>query len=224
MFQLLNKIPFTYPWILKNAIGKDVKTILDVGCGTGELMVNLSKGENWGIVGVDIYGPALKKAKKTGVYKELYQSDILKLPKNLTKRKYDVVFSSQVVEHLPKEKALELIGQLEKLAKKRVVITTTVGFMKFNPLEPHHDHLHDENPFQKHKSGWSSSEFKEMGYISRGQGLFIIYREGYLARKLPRLVLPILQVISLAFSPIVFFFPILGTYQINYKIKNAKNK
>ena len=213
----IRTIPFTYPWILSTGIG-DAKTILDVGCGTGELIQMLGKGKKWEVTGVDVYGPSIKQAAKTKAYKKLLKTDITKLPKLVTSKKYDVIFSSQVVEHLPKKKALALIKQMEKMAKKRVVISTTVGFMHFLPLQEVHEHEHDDNPYQKHKSSWSPKEFKKLGYISRGQGLFLIYREGYLTHRLPRITHPLLYAVSLLFAPIVYFFPSIATYQINHKI------
>lgn len=212
----IRKIPFTYPWILMQAIG-DAKTILDIGCGTGELMQMLGQEKKWKVTGVDVYGPSIKAAKKTKAYKVLQKADILHLPKKITKQKYDVVFSSQVIEHLKKKDALRLIKQMESLAKKRVVVTTTVGFMHFLPLQEVHNHEHDENPYQKHKSSWDPIEFQKLGYMSRGQGLFLIYREGYLAHRLPLFLHPLLYGISLLFSPLTYFFPHLATYQVNHK-------
>lgn len=213
----LRAVPFTYPWILNNAIGK-AKTILDIGCGTGELMEMLGKEKKWQVTGIDIYGPSIKKAKKTKAYKVLYKGDITKLPTAVTKQKYDVVFSSQVIEHLPKNKSLVLLKQMEKLAKKRIVIGTTVGFMHFLPLQEVHEHQHDDNPYQEHKSSWKPNEFKNLGFITRGQGLFLVYREGYLSHFLPKIFHPVLYGLSLLFAPLVYFFPMLATYQINHKI------
>ncbi len=215
-------IPFTYPWILDRAIGNNIATILDIGCGNGELMKKLSIGKEWDITGVDIYKPTIKEAEKTKAYKNLYVSNIVKLPKSIKKNKYDLVFSSQVIEHLSKKDARLLIAQMEKLAVKRIVVTTTVGFMRFSPLEQVHHHKHDDNPYQEHRSSWDPKEFIKKGYTSRGQGLYLIYREGYLAHSLHHIFHPILFMISLLFSPIVYFRPSIGTYQINWK--NSKRK
>lgn len=212
----IRRIPFTYPWILKTAIG-NATTVLDIGCGTGELMKMLAKDQGWYVIGVDAYGPSLKKARQTRVYKKLYKANISKLSKEITKKKYDVVFCSQVVEHLAKKDALALLKQMEKMARKRVVVSTTVGFMHFLPLQEIHGHEHDNNPYQKHQSSWSQKEFKKLGFVCRGQGLFLIYGEGFLAHTLPKVIHPILYAISLLFSPVVYFFPSFATYQINYK-------
>jgi SAM-dependent methyltransferase len=215
----LRKIPFTYPWILDRAVGDDCKTVLDVGCGEGGLMEAVSKGKGWEITGIDIHGPTIAKARKKKLYKKLYISDLMKFPDELKKKKFDLVFSSQVVEHLKKKDALKLMKQCEKLATKRVMISTTVGFMEFVPLEEVHCGKHDDNPHQKHVSGWEPKEFRELGYTSRGQGLFLIYKQGFLAHKLPRLFHPILFAVSMIFAPFVYFFPNLGTYQVTYKKK-----
>lgn len=211
----LRKIPFTYPWILDKAVGNDCKTVLDVGCGSGETMRGVSRGKRWIITGIDVHAPTLKNAKKTKIYKKLVKGDLTKFPKEITKQKYDLVFCSQVVEHLKKKDAKKLIKQCELVAKKRVMISTTVGFMKFHPLDFSDDDKN--NPFQKHVSGWSVSDFSKTGYNVHGQGLFLIYRDGYLAHKLPRFFQPLLLLVSMIASPVVYYLPNLGTYQINCK-------
>lgn len=214
----IQKIPFTYPWILDRAVGNDCKSVLDVGCGEGGLMEAISKGKKWIITGIDIHKPTVEKAKKRKIYKKLYVGNLLHFPKEIKKQKFDLVFCSQVVEHLKKKDAMQLIKQCEQLATKRIMISTTVGFMHFVPLEEVHNKIKDPNPHQKHISGWTTQEFKKRGYIVRGQGLGLIYREGFLAHKLPKQCMPFLSFISLIFAPLTYFFPSFATYQVNHKI------
>ena len=214
-FLFLRNIPYSYLWIMHRAIGNGEHTLLDIGSGNGAWMEAVSNGKQWEITGVEIYAPSVSVAKKRKIYKKLIQADVTKLPQSLLKQKFDVVFSSQVVEHLPKKKALTLIKQMEAMAKKRVVISTTVGFMHFCPLD--HCHEDEDNPYQKHQSAWSPEEFRKLGYTTHGQGLALVYREGRWGFKVPKFLLPILYIYAFLCSPLVYYFPQFGTYQVAYK-------
>lgn len=211
-----SSIPFSYHWIIRRVIGQP-KTILDLGCGEGDFSASLFGKNNFQITGVEIYPGSLKKAQKTGIYKKMIKSDIVKLPAGL-KSGYDVVFVSQAIEHLPKKKGLKALRVWEKKGRK-VVVTTPVGFVPFHQLERP---LQDQNPYQKHLSGWEVSEFRNLGYRVYGQGLGFLYRSS-LVKQLPPFCFPILNLISFLFSPFVYWIPELGMYQIAVKeIKNEK--
>ena len=76
--------------------------ILDLGCGEGELAKELffNKGESfvkleWGL---DNDKEMVKKAEKSGVYKQLIWGDAAKM--SLKSRTVDLVFSNSVLEHI----------------------------------------------------------------------------------------------------------------------------
>ena len=75
MNPILRRVPFTYPWILATAMGSDVKTVLDVGCGTGDLMAMLAEGNNWDITGVELFDDSINAAEATGAYKRIIKAD-----------------------------------------------------------------------------------------------------------------------------------------------------
>jgi SAM-dependent methyltransferase len=214
MNPILRKVPFTYPWILAMAVGDDIKTILDVGCGAGDLMAMIAKGKNWDITGVELFDDSIKAAQATNAYKKIIKADITKLPKEITDKKYDVVFSSMAVEHIPKAEALALIKQMEAMSIKRTVVTTIVGFYGFCPLDANGE---EKNPYQIHVSGWNPEEFRQMGYVTRGQGLALVWKEDCWAYKAPRFLRPLLFGFSLLCSPLVYFAVSLGVAQIACK-------
>lgn len=209
-----SKIPFSYHWILRKAIGSGQNTILDIGCGDGKLMGFLTEGKEWEIHGLELYDKAVTKAKKSGIYESVKKSDVTNVPKVDKFEKYDVVFASQIIEHLNKNNALSTLKEWEKLAKKRVVITTTVGYMEYDLLE----RIDDANPYQKHLSGWNIRELREIGYKVVGQGARFIYGPNGIARKYPK-YLPLLKIFAYILSPIVYKYPNLGTYMIAVKEK-----
>lgn len=195
-------------------MGDDVKTVLDIGCGTGDLMAMMAKEKNWDITGVELFDDSIKAAEATGAYKTIIKADITKLPQELLAKKYDVVFSSMAVEHIPKAEALALIKQMEAMSLKRTVVTTIVGFYGFCPLDANGE---ERNPYQIHVSGWEPEEFRQLGYVTRGQGLALVWKEGNWAYTAPRFLRPLLFGFSLLCSPLVYFFTSLGVAQITHK-------
>lgn len=188
---------------------KDAITILDVGCGDGATMATINFDKKYKVTGIDLYKPSLIKAKKTGVYNKLLLEDI----RNLQKKgeKYDVVFSSQVVEHLTKTEALKLIKVMETLAKKKTIIGTTNGFFPFHQIQGE-----DKNPLQVHKSGWKISEFQKSNYKVVGQGAGFVYKPWGLGHKFPALN-QVWFSLSYLLSPVQYLFPQLSTYIIAVK-------
>jgi phospholipid N-methyltransferase len=210
---LLKHIPYTYQWILRKAIGKQVRSVIDLGCGDGFLMKLLSFKENWLITGVEIYPDAFILARKSGVYQHIINSSITEIKKSQLNKKYDVVFCSQVLEHLSRKEVEQNMNIWEDLAKKRIVLTTTYGFFPYAPIEIK---IKEKNPYQRHHSGWKPDFFKKRGYVVRGQGIKFIYGQNGMARSLPSLM-PLWFFLGYIFAPLPYFFPNFGTYIVCWK-------
>lgn len=205
--------PYSYAWILHKSVSGNLKTVLDLGCGDGRLMRDLQNRNNWIVTGIDNYNNSVKNARISGVYRRVYKGNVFNLSSSVLKSKYDLVFSSQVVEHATKKEALKSIAKWENLAKKRIVITTTVGFFDYKPI----DNEIDENPLQKHLSEWRPKDFLERGYKVYGQGISFIYHKNAISRKLnfhPRFLWALLGYL---FSPIAYYFPKYATYMVASK-------
>ena len=202
--------------VLRNSIGNP-KTVLDLGCGEGTLMQFVSDGKNWQITGIEIYKKAIDVARKRNAYCKLIQGDLLKTIKNNLKSKYDVVFFSQVIEHVTRSQGEKILDEIEKLAKKRIIVGTPRGFM-----EQPHEFL-DGNPHQVHKSGWSIEDFTSRGYEVYGIGFWPIWSHHGLGRNANKFGIIVSNIISYLMSPFVYFFPILGAGIIAIKNKEKKN-
>ena len=85
------------------------KTLLDVGCGTGDFLVKAKKS-NWIITGVEPNASARKIAKEKTSHK------ILKDISESNSSKYDVITLWHVLEHVPN--LTEYISQLKQLLKR----------------------------------------------------------------------------------------------------------
>lgn len=126
--------------------------VLDLGCGTMNITGKLKCKV---IFGVDAYQPYIDELKAKG-YTYVYCGRIEKYLPDFKKNSFDVVLSIDSIEHMVKPAAIKSIGQMERVARKRVVIFTTIGFVKQE---------RDENPeFQKHRCGFLPQEFKDLGY------------------------------------------------------------
>lgn len=213
MKNILVCVPFTVPWAIRHHFGK-AKTILDVGCGDGSLMQSVNYDKKYKVVGVDLYGPSLKRAKKGAAYTKLLLCDIRKL--HFKDESFDVVLSHQVVEHFNKKEALKIISKMEKISRNKIIISTTNGFVPFIPLD-----VSDHNPLQIHKSGWAIEEMKTMGYRVFGHAARFIYHTetGLLYRF--RNFKHIFIMIAFILAPIIYYFPKPGTYIVAVRKKDG---
>lgn len=198
-------LPFSYMKLLRDFVG-EAKTILDLGCEDGRLLTLLSDGKDWKVTGVDIFQKNVNKAAKRKIYVKAIKGDILEISKKLIreKKKFDVVFCSQVIEHIDRKKGEEFLGLVDKLAKEKIIIGTPRGFM-----EQPHAFLGD-NPHQVHKSGWSEDDFRRRGYKVYGIGFGPVWSEEGLGRTYSKPLALLASIISYAFSPIVYYFPFLA--------------
>lgn len=211
--QVVSLIPFTYMWYLKRLVGSP-KTVLDLGCGNGGLMKQIYS-RDWKITGIDIYEKSLKEADKLGIYEKLINGDLVKVCKGLVRgrKKFDLVFCSQVIEHVSKEDGNKLLDLAEKLARKRIYFGTPCGFMEQPEV------FINGNPNQHHKSGWSLGEFKKKGYKVFGIGFYPVWSEKGFARGKNIITLYTSMMISYLLSPISFIVPSLASGIMALKIK-----
>lgn len=77
----------------------------------------------------------------------------------------DTVFLLDIIEHLEKSEAKKLIRLTERIARKQIVIFTTLGFMP-----QHHEGGRDAwglygGKWQEHKSGWWPKDFDQTWQI-----------------------------------------------------------
>lgn len=86
------------------------KSVLDFGCGTGDLLLML---KDYDITGIDNSRVALNMAKKRGLDCEL----LTKIPD----KKFDTIILSQVLEHIPDDWGT--LADLSGKANKRIIVS-----------------------------------------------------------------------------------------------------
>ncbi len=191
--------------LLKNFLKKS-DTVLDVGCGVNSPLLQIKK--TFKSTGIDVYKPVIQESKKKNIHDSYVLGDITKLSKFFKAKNFDSVISLDVIEHLTRKEGMVLMKNMEKIAKKNVIILTPNGFY-------HQDH-YDGNPHQEHKSGWKESDFLKLGYRVFGlRGLKYIRGECATITRKPWLFWGIIAFFS---EPFLLFFPFLS-YHL-FAVKN----
>jgi ubiquinone/menaquinone biosynthesis C-methylase UbiE len=206
MDYILSKIPLTYNWIMRKIVSGKVKTILDIGCGTGFPAEIINKDKNYEITGVDVFEPYVEICKRRKIFKEVILQDVRKL--SFESKSFDVVICFHLLEHLKRKDARDLIKKMEEIAKKRVALIIPVGNL---PQDEY-----DDNRYQKHLSEWTPGFFRIRGYKVIGQGPKFIYRNANVVQKFKGFSY-LLFLVSFLIQPVLMFKPEWATYMFCYK-------
>jgi len=100
--------------IIHSIIPDDVRTVVDVGCGNGDITETFS--ERWEVTGIDRSKTALSFAQVRSIL-----GAIRNLP--VKTASFDLVFCSEVIEHLPGQIFQSAIAELRRITKKYLLIT-----------------------------------------------------------------------------------------------------
>lgn len=193
-------VPFTALNTVGRSLGKSTRSILDVGCGDGEPMKFINRRRRFYAVGADIFEPYLQDCRRQENHGDLVRCDVRHLP--FQAKSFDVVLCMELLEHLDEAAGRNLIGRLEEIARRRVIISTPAG--------KHEQHEYDDNPHQEHKHIWHPAEMKRLGYEVRGHGLRNLGGMSGRQSPLPRLLRPLVDVAWVLAGPLVYFRPAWG--------------
>jgi ubiquinone/menaquinone biosynthesis C-methylase UbiE len=175
----------TYHDLIRSELDNaNVKSVLDVGCGEGNSIELIGKRDM--LVGIDTWKPYLEKAKERKIYDELICKDIKKM--DFKDKSFDAVIFISVLEHLTKEDGLKVIEDIQRIARKLVVVMTPSSFFEQDEF--------DDNPYQKHLSGHWESLLAEKGFEVRGTAGLKLNNS---TKRIPLLML--------LTQPLVHFFP-----------------
>lgn len=151
-------LPLSYIGILSKQLtvkNLEFRSALDVGGGPGRTFRRIRQLVPIPYaVGLDIFRPYILQAKEQKVYDDHVLAKASCLP--FKDSSFDVVVALQVIEHMHKEEALIAIKQMERIAKKKVILSTPRGVY---PQE-----AYDGNPYQVHESTWDIGEIESLGY------------------------------------------------------------
>ncbi len=100
--------------LILDYIPEEVVSILDIGCGNGIITNEL--GGKFQVCGVDISEEALKQVKGETI---VASADSIPVENNT----WDMVFSSEMLEHLPDDVLDKTMDEIKRIARKYVFIT-----------------------------------------------------------------------------------------------------
>ena len=153
--------PFTALHIVWSRLDKQAKSILDVGCGKGEPMTFINKDGKFDVTGIDLFQPYLEEAERKSVYRRLMIGNALSLP--FENKTFEVVICMEVLEHLEEREGIVLLSELERVAKKQILLTTPIG--------KYEQQAYDGNRYQEHKFIWTTRAIRSQGYKIWGTGI-----------------------------------------------------
>jgi SAM-dependent methyltransferase len=196
-----------YPWVpfgvlntVWRKIPENTKFILDAGCGKGQPMKFINRHHGYFAVGLDIYEPYLKQCDRQKIHDEYVRGNITALP--FKDRSFDVVLCLEVLEHLERRDGEKLLKELERVARKQVILSTPAG--------KYQQKTYDGNLYQEHKHIWSLDEMKQLGYKVTGVGMRNLGGKAGIQSPLPGPVKWLINIAWMLAGPIVYFFPRLA--------------
>ena len=151
--KLYRLFPLSITQIIYSHMDKAALTLLDIGCGQGDTMQKIQR-QGLYCVGIDIFVPYLKEVEGKGIYRDVIAANARFLP--FKPKSFDIVLCTALIEHLEKKDGFRLLGHLENIARRQVIVATPMGYLR--------QAEYDSNPYQVHRSGWLPDEFQECGY------------------------------------------------------------
>jgi SAM-dependent methyltransferase len=163
--KFLEKIFHTTVYNLKRDL-KDCKSVLDLGCGK-DSPLQYCKSIKYS-VGVEAFKPSLEASKSKKIHSKYINENILNV--DFEENSFDAVIMIEIIEHLNKEDAVNLIKKANEWAKNKLILTTPNGYLPQNE--------YDSNVLQNHLCGFNINELKSLGFKVYGSaGLKILYSE-----------------------------------------------
>ena len=146
--------------------------ILDLGCGFG----------HWGdlvdthwavhhmedrpsITGVDVHEGNLVFTQRRKVYDALVCAEVLEFLMTQADKSFDTILAMEILEHNPREWGTTLLKEMERVASKRLIISTP-NYSDLRPGDIGPTGI--PNPHNAHVSVWHSSELRALGYRIMG--------------------------------------------------------
>ncbi len=120
-------------------------SVLDIGCGP-ESPVRST-------VAMDAHLPSLRRSGGLRV-----AACAPRLP--FRDRTFDAAVALDLIEHLDRARGDVLLAEMERVSRRRVIVFTPEGFLA--------QEARDGNPFQVHRSGWTTPDFARRGYRVTG--------------------------------------------------------
>jgi|GEM_PF-549931 hypothetical protein len=181
-------------WILDTSS----KSVLDLGCGQGgpmqfiKLILKIEKS-----VGVDLFKPYILENEKRRIHDRYLVEDIRKV--KFKPESFDLVIASHVLEHMSKKDAWNVLGNMENIARKQIIVVAPIG-------DQYHS-IEDGNILQLHKSAFAPQEFEKRGYKIKRYGFkWMLGENGMVHRIQNDLIRKLLYTLNILLTPVYYYF------------------
>lgn len=147
------------PYLYVRQATENGESLLSLCCGIGLELEGLSTQD---VTAVDIAPQYLESLR----FKTVCE-DALSYTKRQPDKSMDVISIIDGIEHMDKKTGLELIKQMKRVAKKKILLFTPQGKEKDGYLknEPHNAWgIEGADEHQTHKSGWTQTELEDLGF------------------------------------------------------------
>lgn len=140
--------------ILKNLDFRDIHSVLDVGCGMGELLASIEDKVKIK-TGIDFDETCVRYAKKANPQAEILQLDVTEL-KSIKSKSYDAVFAVGILEHV--DNPTMLAKECHRISKKYGIfcVPNICRASRFRKAKRNKDVFERSG----HKQGWDYYLFK----------------------------------------------------------------
>lgn len=149
---LRTRTPYRTYVALLGTLLEGCESVLDVGCGSSSPLADVP-GAFRG-VGLDAYEPAIELSRRAGIHEAYLHQPVTEL--DVPPASFDAVVMLDLIEHLHRDEALELLARADRAARRRVIVSTPNGFLAQGDV--------DGNPFQVHRSGWTPADLEDLGF------------------------------------------------------------
>lgn len=153
--KILSRFIHTTVYCLKKEL-QDCDSVLDLGCGPSSPLQHCSNIKF--SIGVEVFKPYIEETSNKHIHNKYINTNINELI--FKDKSFDAVILIEVLEHLPKEEGEQILKKAENWAKKKVIVSTPNGFLHQIEL--------DNNPGQKHLSGYDCKSMMKLGYKLNG--------------------------------------------------------
>lgn len=161
----------TYEKILDAIIGQNTSdlTMIDLCCCHAPFTRNLDFSTK---VFIDIIEGDRGVTSDLG---EFYVTDVLGIHEAVTKRKYDICFALDAIEHFSKEDGYRLLERMNSISRRKVILFTPLGDLMVSQ---------DYSNPDSHKSGWTPKDLPGYAKVicpewhekSYGKGAFFFWK------------------------------------------------
>lgn len=131
---------------------------LDIGTGYGEtglfIRAHTFRNGRVDLTGVEPYRPYYEFQLGLGIYDYMIHGEGQDLP--FGNNQFDLTIAQQVIEHLTPDEGLEMILEMKRVTRGRIILATPNGFYKGRAI--------DDNPLNLHRSVWTMQDFKDLGF------------------------------------------------------------